>query len=176
MGDEPVFIFTGRFAARKRVDFLVKAFSRVPEVTLLLVGYFDDRFDPGASFENLQEGNIHMAGPTYDVLPYLQASDVFVSASVAEGMPNAMLEAMACGLPALVSAIPGHLEVVQSGMNGETFVPDNLEDLMQKIRFFIRHRNRLPAYSEAARKTMLQKFSIEAVAEAYQGILSGGCS
>lgn len=46
-----------------------------------------------------------------NVVPWLQASDLFVSASASEGMPLAVLEALSCGLPALLSDIPPHREI-----------------------------------------------------------------
>jgi len=168
-----VFVFTGRFAARKRVDMLVEAFCQVPEFYLVLVGYFDDRFDDGSAFEIPQGGRIRVFGPVDDVLPYLHASDVFVSASRAEGMPNSMLEALACGLPALVTAIPGHLEVVRPGVNGQVFEPDNLEDLMTRVRWFAAHQRDWLALSEAARKTVVSRFQIEEVANTYRRLLAG---
>jgi len=79
-------VFTGRFAERKRVGFLVQACQAIPDVELVLVGYFDDRFDAGSALEKPLPANVHIFGPTYDVRPYLQASDVYVSASLAEGI------------------------------------------------------------------------------------------
>lgn len=56
--------------------------------------------------------NIRVEGRVNNVADYLKAADYFVSASQAEGLPNAVLEAMACGLPVLLSAIPPHEEIV----------------------------------------------------------------
>jgi glycosyltransferase involved in cell wall biosynthesis len=172
--DRPVFCFTGRFAERKRVDLLVEAFRRVPEADLVLVGYFDNRFDAGSSFDVSQNSNVYLFGPTYDVLPYLQASDVFISASRAEGMSNAMLEGLSCGLPALVTAIPGHEEVIEPGVNGQLFVRDDAEDLAARARWFLDHRDRLPALSASARETVVSRFTIESVAATYHSLLTGG--
>jgi glycosyltransferase involved in cell wall biosynthesis len=174
LGPEPVFIFTGRFAARKRVDLLVEAFRRIREATLVLVGYFDNRFDQGSSFELAGARNIRVFGPTHDVVPYLQAADVFVSASAAEGMPNSLLEAFSCGLAGLVTAIPGHLEVVEPEVNGRVFQPGSVEDLVHHARRMIREPQTLAGFSRRARQTAVTKFSIDAVARAYHDLLTGG--
>jgi glycosyltransferase involved in cell wall biosynthesis len=168
------FVFAGRFAGRKRVDLLVEAFRQVPEADLVLVGYFDDRFDAGSSFDVPEGSNVHLFGPTYDVLPYLQAADVFISASQAEGMSNAMLEGLSCGLPALVTAIPGHVEVIEPGVNGRLFAPDDVDDLVAHVRWFLDHRDRLPALSASARDTVVSQFTIESVAQTYHHLLTGG--
>jgi glycosyltransferase involved in cell wall biosynthesis len=172
--DRLTFVFTGRFAQRKRVDLLVEAFRQMPEADLILVGYFDNRFDAGSSFDVPQGDNVHLFGPTYDVLPYLQASDVFISASRAEGMSNAMLEGLSCGLPALVTAIPGHLEVIEPGVNGQLFAPDNVDDLIAHVCWFLEHRDRLPVLSTSARETVVSQFTIESVAETYHRLLTKG--
>jgi glycosyltransferase involved in cell wall biosynthesis len=171
--DRLAFIFTGRFAERKRVGMLVEAFKQVPQADLLLLGYFDDRFDAGSSFAVPENGNAHLFGPTFDVLPYLQAADVFISASLAEGMPNSMLEGLSCGLPALVTAIPGHLEVIEPGVNGQFYAADRLDELIAQIYWFIEHRDKLPALTAAARETIVSRFNIESVAATYQRLLTG---
>lgn len=58
-------------------------------------------------------GRISIHGPLEDPIPYLQAADCFVSLSSSEGMPLAVLEALSCGIPALLSDIPSHQEIHQ---------------------------------------------------------------
>lgn len=169
---QPTFIFTGRFAARKRIQFLVDAFRKVPEANLLLVGYFDNRFDSGSSFDGADEKNIFVRGPVYDVRPFLKASDGFISASVAEGMPNSLLEAMSCGLPGLVTAIPGHTNVIKSGLNGELYDPDDNQDLVEKLRFWANAPLQWEEMSSAARQTVVDRFNIQDVANTYRRILN----
>jgi glycosyltransferase involved in cell wall biosynthesis len=170
------FVFTGRFAARKRVDRLVEAFRQVPSAQLVLVGYFDDRFDAGSCFDVNASANIQVFSATHNVLPFLQAADVFVSASAAEGMPNALLEAMACGLPAVVSRIPGHAEVVKAGCNGLLFDSDSVQPLVDAVRYMVDNPNEVAAMSRLSRKTAVAEFDIERVADEYLRLLAGGAS
>lgn len=71
-------------------------------------------FGEGPLYEqckNLAVPGVVFHGFVDDVVPWLQASDLFVSASASEGMPLAVLEALSCGLPALLSDIPPHREI-----------------------------------------------------------------
>ena len=55
---------------------------------------------------------IHFLGQISNVQDYLQVADVFVSAALSEGLPNTVLEAMASGLPTVLSDIPAHREIL----------------------------------------------------------------
>ena len=61
--------------------------------------------------------NIILTGKKSDPLQYYQASDIFVSTSLAEGLPNTVMEAMACGLPCILSDIGPHKEIVDYNSN-----------------------------------------------------------
>ena len=56
--------------------------------------------------------NIYIAGSVKNIKDYLGAADIFVSASITEGYPNAVLEALSCGLPVILSDIPAHREIL----------------------------------------------------------------
>lgn len=172
--DRLLFLFSGRFAARKRVGFLIKAFRQIPDVDLVLLGYFDNRFDNGGAFDLPDTGNVHVYGPVHDVLPWLQAADIMVSASMEEGMSNAILEGLAAGLPALVSDIPGHRELVKNGETGQLFEPDSTEELIQKIQWFEHNRYRLKEMGGTAREAVKSRFSISSVAGTYEQLIAGG--
>lgn len=102
-------------------------------------GHLDPRKDPAVAIEGVLAGDadglmlmlgdgslrtelemryrqaadrVRFVGRVPNVHEYLQASDYFVSASLAEGLPNAVLEALACGLPCFLSDIPEHREIV----------------------------------------------------------------
>ncbi|MFW5879442.1 MAG: glycosyltransferase family 4 protein [bacterium] len=79
----------------------------------------------------------------YDEMPknklykLLSQCDCLINASLAEGMPNVVLESLAIGIPCLVSNIPGHNEVVQVGYNGFMFDPYSKHDLMNKMQHIL---------------------------------------
>ncbi|GBC92199.1 Mannosylfructose-phosphate synthase [bacterium HR15] len=165
----PTVLFVGRLDASKGLDLLIAGFARFrqrcPNARLILVGGSQD-YNPVESevrawiAEHGVESSVQMTGllPREAILPYYQSADVFVLTSRWEGLPNALLEALACGLPAVVTAVGGLPSVIRDDWNGYVLHerdPDQLADLLERA---YRHRDRL---SEGARATA-QQFSIEA--------------
>jgi glycosyltransferase involved in cell wall biosynthesis len=169
--ESTVFVFAGRFAGRKRIDLLVDVFREVPDVVLLLVGFFDDRFDAGAQYSVVDRERIRVFDPVFDVRPFLHAADYFVSASASEGMPNAVLEALACGLPAVVTSIPGHSNVIDPFVNGVLFESDSRAGLRGAVQWCLDHRDDLPQMRIAARDSAVARFGIARVADKYMELL-----
>ncbi|MDJ0615621.1 MAG: glycosyltransferase family 4 protein [Calothrix sp. MO_192.B10] len=169
--NETVLIFTGRFAERKRVNLLVDVFEQIPEATLVLVGFFDNRFDAGSSFTVQPDSKIKVFEPTFNILPFLQASDWYITASVAEGMPNALLEALSCGLPAIATSIPGHAEIIRHGYNGLLFLPDNVDDLIRQVKSALKSSHEQKLLSQNARNTILDKYDISYLAKVYKHLI-----
>ena len=114
----PTFITVTRLVEQKGVDVLLKAsaqaFARLPGWRLVIIG-------DGPLRSNLQElsnelgitKRVDWLGYVKDPTPFLRGAKFFVLTSRFEGSPNALLEALACGLPAIVSdASPGPLELV----------------------------------------------------------------
>ncbi|MGA2914922.1 MAG: glycosyltransferase [Sedimentisphaerales bacterium] len=80
-------------------------------------------------------GKIIIAGYVKDIRPWLWASDFLVSGSHSEGLPNAVLEAMACGLGCILSDIPPHREILDyNPQAGTLFTAGNPEHLAEAIR------------------------------------------
>jgi GalNAc-alpha-(1->4)-GalNAc-alpha-(1->3)-diNAcBac-PP-undecaprenol alpha-1,4-N-acetyl-D-galactosaminyltransferase len=114
----PTFITVTRLVEQKGIDVLLKAtaqaFERLPDWRLAILGD-----GPLRDYLQALAGELGIAsrvdwlGYVEDPTPYLKAAKFFVLTSRFEGSPNALLEAMACGLPAIVSnASPGPLELV----------------------------------------------------------------
>jgi glycosyltransferase involved in cell wall biosynthesis len=87
---------------------------------------------------SIQTQNIHLVGRVKNVADYLNASDYYISASKAEGFPNSVLEAMACGLPVVLSSISPHQEIVQiNPAVGKLFGLESKEELTTAIQVML---------------------------------------
>ena len=125
MGSAPVIVYSGRFSAEKGLAGLVGAWPRVrvltPGAELLLLGAGEEE----ANLRAAAGEGVRFGGYVADVLPYLQAADAFVLPSQTEGLSNALLEAMAAGLPAVATAVGGAPDVITHGANGLLVPPDD---------------------------------------------------
>jgi glycosyltransferase involved in cell wall biosynthesis len=88
---------------------------------------------------------------------YYRSADLYVSASHSDGTSISLLEAMACGTPALVSDIPGNREWVQPGVQGWWFPDGDAQELAQGILQAIQQRTRLAEMGCAARRLAEEK-------------------
>jgi glycosyltransferase involved in cell wall biosynthesis len=122
--EAPTIISIGRLHRQKAYDVLLKAFSLFgethPDWRLAIMG-------TGPEAEKLRDlardlgiqDRVDWLGLQPDPYPWLRSARIFVLASRHEGTPNALMEAMFCGLPCIVSdASPGPLELVENGVSG----------------------------------------------------------
>ncbi|WP_152050278.1 glycosyltransferase family 4 protein [Tautonia marina] len=119
----PRVLFTGRLHPQKNLDLLVDAWAEVAskraEGHLIFLGGGPDHDRLSARAEELGLADrVHFVGPVSDPAAYLRAADVFVLPSVAEGMSNSLLEAMATGLPCIASKIGGNVDLLEDGPSG----------------------------------------------------------
>ncbi|MBC1937846.1 glycosyltransferase family 4 protein [Listeria grandensis] len=87
-----------------------------------------------------------------------------------EGLPMAILETMAAGIPNLSTRIGGIPEVIQDGQNGMLSEPGNVEEMITKLTAFLKNSRCRERYSAVARKTIQNGFSLEAYHEKWAGI------
>jgi len=145
---------------RYGVDILAKAFVKVaqqnPNVELLLLG---GGSQAQALRGILQRGGVldrvSMPGQVAqkDLPRWYHMADLYISPSHVDGSSVSLMEALACGLPCLVSDIPANKEWVEEGVNGWLFPDGNADALAAKILDAIRSRENLPAMGEAARRS-----------------------
>jgi len=113
----PLVLAVGNLKPIKNHITLVRAAAelirRFPKAQVAILGDGESREELEDALERLNLGdNVRLPGAVDDVRPWMRAADVFAAPSLSEGMPNAVLEAMAMGLPLVLSNIPGHVEII----------------------------------------------------------------
>lgn len=155
--------YHGRIAKEKNLITLLRAFIRldIPNKKLLVVGDGVDSLK-----HKLDRKDIIVTGMKKDVLPYLQAMDVYVLPSLTETTSLSVLEAMACGLPVISSRVGYVSQYIKKGQNGFFFDMHNPYDLQRKI-FHVKNLdvNELTKIKAAARATVTRDFRWERTAK-----------
>ncbi|MEN9316903.1 MAG: hypothetical protein RIS35_3296 [Pseudomonadota bacterium] len=163
----PVFAFVGSGFERKGLEATLRAFARVAGElgASLLVAGTDRR---AARYRSLArrlgvEGAVRFLGGVEDVRPVLHAADAFVLPTLYDPFPNAVLEALAVGLPVITSTGCGAAEVISPGVNG--FVVDALEvdAIADAMRRLADRRGR--ADRAAAARRSVAGLTLDAMAE-----------
>lgn len=96
-----------------------------------------------------------------DVRMYLQASSAFVLPSRREGLPLSILEAMACGLPCIVTDVGGNSEAIKDKINGLVVPAGSAEALANAISYLATHEAERAQMCKVARKMATEEFDIE---------------
>lgn len=146
----------------KRVDVLLEASARLERTHTVIVGDGPERRGQEAMAHRLGlAARVHFVGQQLDVRPWLAALDVFALSSDWEGMSNALLEAMAAGLPVVATAVGGTPEVVVDGVTGILVPPRDPDALAEAILRLLRDPDLRRSMGQAARARIEQHFSIE---------------
>jgi len=165
--------FVGRIVPAKGLEYLIHAFSYIKEEfknsKLLIVG-------GGSLVEELKErakknkifDSTIFTGKRRDIPEILSCIDIFVMPSIAEGLPNALLEAMAMGKPLVTAEVGGIPEVIQNGSNGLLVPPRDIEALATAIKKLITNVRLAAQMGHAARDLVLDKFSMRAITQKWQ--------
>jgi glycosyltransferase involved in cell wall biosynthesis len=177
-----VFIFVGRMVKDKGINELIGAFKTLQgssnrTIKLLLVGPLEQDLDP-LSQDVLDEieGNpdIISVGFQKDVRSYFAISSCLAFPSYREGFPNVVLQALAMGIPALVSNINGCNEIVENYHNGLIFPPKDenaLQIAMKKILDMVLY-NQIQSVSRTSIMKYKQEVIWELLKENYDTLLN----
>ncbi len=115
---------------------------------------------------------VRFLGERDDIPRVLKAFDVFVLPSIAEGMSNAILEAMATGLPVVATAVGGNPELVEDGITGRVVRPRAPETLRVALERYLAEPHLLRVHGKAARECAVSEFSLERFVSAYRHLYS----
>jgi len=113
--------------------------------------------------QSLLGEKIVFTGPVANIQDYFLSADIFLHGSTSEGTPNALLEAMACGIPSLVSKLPGISGLLtQHRVNSIEF--ENYDELSSLIKNMLANSKMMKGISVNAAKTISEKYTFEIVA------------
>jgi glycosyltransferase involved in cell wall biosynthesis len=151
-------VFVGRLTREKGLDVLLRALGMgVGADGLLVVGDGAERARLEAEAASAPIP-VRFCGYQEDVTPFLAAADVFVQPSRSEGLPFALLEAMAHGLPVVSSAVGGVADAVACG--GLLVPPEQPEELARRLRELMADAVARAALGEAGRNRVMREFAV----------------
>ncbi len=161
--------FCGRIAREKDLPTLYEAFQRVHakyrNTVLLIVG-------EGLEQEIPASRHVIRVGRQDDVVPFLQAMDIFVLPSLTETSSLATMEAMSVGLPVVVTPVGNIREYVTNRKNGLLFSRRDVSDLTEDIVHLLKHPNVRRSIGKAARNTIVKDYSWQKTFEKIKKILT----
>ena len=148
-------LFVGRLYKQKGLEYLIQAITGLPEeererILIELVGEGPEKAALKRMVARQNLNNVVFLGylTKEEIISKFSEVDLFVLPSLYEGMPNSLLEAMAGGLPALVTDIMGNRELIRNGENGLLVPPKDPGALRDAIIVFLRHPQYLSTFSE----------------------------
>ena len=168
--EKNIYVYSGGFIDRKNQKEAITAFlamKKNADAVLLLLG-------DGTNFEVLKDEfskntNILFRGKVSNVNEYLHASDVYLATSKSEGLPNGVLEAMACGLPVLLSDIPQHMEVLEADPQcGHSYKLGNVKQLSVLMDQMMEEN--LFEMGERSYTAVMDNFTAEGMSKRYQNL------
>jgi glycosyltransferase involved in cell wall biosynthesis len=174
----PVLLSVSRFTEVKRIGLLVRAFARTREAlrdsgrsaSLVLVGGYPGEWEDEHPYDAIRASgarDVYLAGwHEHDELPeYFAASDVVVLSSVREQFGSALVEGMACGLPAVAVDRFGPADIVRPGHTGWLVEPDDEAAMAGALAQAIDHPEERRRRGAAARRDVMLRFAWPALAD-----------
>jgi glycosyltransferase involved in cell wall biosynthesis len=176
----PVLVSVSRFTEVKRIGLLIRAFARArgalrAPASLVFVGGYPGEWEGEHPYDTIRATgaeDVYLAGwHEHDALPrFFAASDAVVLASVREQFGSALVEGMACGLPALAVDRFGPADIVRPGQTGWLVAPDDEAALAGALAQAIDHPEERLRRGAAARRDVLVRFAWPALAERLCGL------
>lgn len=175
---EKIICSVGRLTAQKRFDLLIDAFSEIsdkfPEYKLIIFGEGELRSELEAQAEYLGlKDRILLPGASPEAVKLVNRTAVFVLSSDIEGMPNALMEALAMGVPCIATRCDmGPDELIEQGENGILVDTGSSEQISGAVEKILTDSEFAQKLSQNGRK-MLRTHSIDAISEKWLEFLKG---
>jgi glycosyltransferase involved in cell wall biosynthesis len=175
-----IILYAGRISAEKGPHLLLEAWLRLaggfPDLFLVIIGSgqfqgqnVEPRMDQLLSepAARVFRERVFRRGEIPDLAPYLKAADLFALPSVQEGLSNALLEAMAAGLPVVATRLPGTVEALGGSEGAVLVAPGEVQELTRGLEEMLSVPGRWPEAGGENRKRAVEKFSLAEVARKY---------
>ena len=182
--DERMLLWIGKVVYSKRVDWLFETLRSIPDLRLVAVGGYDEEHFGDRYLRQLRSQYADVAPrstftgevPFAQIGSYLAAADVFGFPSRYEGMPNAVMEAMASGLPVVASDIPAHRALLRDGETG--YLARSATEFSDRIARLLSDASDHARLANRAREFARSEFTFERVSrrhlELYQATAKRG--
>ncbi len=146
------FLFVGNDFYRKGLPYLIKAMECFKDKAFLTITGSYDNKDPLVA-KNMNKSYLRFTGlVTKERMQRIyEDADVFILPSFAEGMAQVGIEAMACGLPIICTTNSGLSDMITNGVNGFVIEAGNVENLKEKMQWFLDHKKEIVKMGEKAR-------------------------
>lgn len=173
--EAPIVGTVGRLDPVKDQAGLIRAFAKVrsahPDAQLVVVGDGPCRAElEDVAAASGQGGHVRLLGNRDDIPAVMSALDVFVLPSIAEGISNTILEAMASGLPVVATRVGGNPELVEDGIGGALVPRQDPSALAAAIAGYVADPELRRRHGLASRQRATGHFSLERMAEAYANL------
>lgn len=167
-----VVICVARLCYQKGVDVLLQAWHLVhkqaPQARLIIVGGGPIQTELERLAQSLDIlGSVEFAGTQSDMQAQLRRGGLAVLPSRWEGMPNAVLEAMACGMPCVATRVSGSEDIILHGVNGLLVEPEDYQGMAQALLALLGDPGLVQKYGRAARTTIERHYSLEHITDVY---------
>jgi glycosyltransferase involved in cell wall biosynthesis/LmbE family N-acetylglucosaminyl deacetylase len=184
--DKQIVLYSGRLINRKGYDLVLTAWPKIyaacPDAHLVVVGGGSD--ESIAALKQLDTklggGTITYVGGVSDPAPYLAASDLYLFPSRREGLPNALLEAMACGCACVASDIGGCVDLIIPEKTGLLFHSGDAQEMAVAAVRLLQDRSLTQLVRKNAHALIAAEYEINSVAERlatlYQSLQQKGLS
>ena len=176
--EEFLLVCVARLNEHKRIDILLSALARLlregVRVKCVIVGDGPLRSQLVEQARTLKlSGYVVFEGFKEDIYPYLQAANAFVLTSSKEGFALAILEAMACGLPCVVTNVGGNAEAITDKVHGLLVSPESVNEVADAISYLINHPEERARMSELAKRRARDSFRWEGKLAEIRNIVLG---